>query len=349
MEQGMDRRAFLKLATATGAALIAGDTLGESATAGNRILVPETEKIIITVITDNYTDFLKAHDKIARRPFSRSSPLDMIVHAEHGLAYHVETLVKARSHAFLFDFGSIFSGVNRNLALLKIDMRKIEAMALSHNHFDHQAALSELLHAYRTDLPPGIPFYIGEEFFLESFMSTLNGFSGNLLSLKREDIEGLGLVKIIEVKHPTPIVPGACLMGKIEKVTDYENGSTAFLIKQKDQFIQDDFVCEQAIVLNARGKGLVVLASCAHRGIVNTVRQAQRITGIRKVHAVIGGFHLSGAKPDVVQKTIADLKTIRPDYIVPLHCTGSDVITTLKRAMPDQFIMNTAGTQYIIT
>ena len=68
-------------------------------------------------------------------------------------------------------------------------------------------------------------------------------------------------------------------------------------------------------MLNAKGKGLVVLSGCAHRGIVNTVKQAQRITGTEKVHLVIGGFHLTGAKPELIQKTIADIKAIRPDYI----------------------------------
>jgi len=68
-------------------------------------------------------------------------------------------------------------------------------------------------------------------------------------------------------------------------------------------------------VLNAKGKGLVVLSGCAHRGIVNTVKQAQRITGIEKVHLAIGGFLLTGAKPELIQKTIADIKAIRPDYI----------------------------------
>ena len=103
------------------------------------------------------------------------------------------------------------------------------------------------------------------------------------------------------------------------------------------------------MVLNAKGKGLVVLSGCAHAGIVNTVRHAQKITGVEKVHTVIGGFHLSGAKPELIQRTIADIKAIAPDYIVPTHCTGYEAITAFSREMPDQFIINTVGTRYIIT
>jgi 7,8-dihydropterin-6-yl-methyl-4-(beta-D-ribofuranosyl)aminobenzene 5'-phosphate synthase len=93
-------------------------------------------------------------------------------------------------------------------------------------------------------------------------------------------------------------------------------------------------------VLNAKGKGLVVLSGCAHQGIVNTVKHAQKMTGIEKVHAIVGGFHLTGAKPELIQKTIADIKTIRPDYIVPTHCTGFEAITAFARELPDQFILN---------
>ena len=101
--------------------------------------------------------------------------------------------------------------------------------------------------------------------------------------------------------------------------------------------------------MNAKGKGLVVLSGCAHRGIVNTVKHAQRMTGTDKVHAIIGGFHLTGAKPEIIQKTIADIKAIKPDYIVPTHCTGFEAISEFAREMPDQFILNTAGTRYIIS
>ncbi|MGB7296025.1 MAG: MBL fold metallo-hydrolase [Candidatus Aminicenantales bacterium] len=345
----MNRREFLKVAKATGAVFLMGDILPKDTTAKDRVKIPEAEKIVITVITDNYTDALRPHDKIARRPEGWTSPLDIILHAEHGLAYHVETIVNARSHSFLFDFGTDFQGVKRNLELLRIDLKRIEALALSHDHFDHQAALVELLEDKRADIPQGIPFYVGEQFFAGSYARTSKDNVVSLLALKREGLENLGLVKITEIKLPTPIVPGAYLMGKIDQVTDYEKIPPVFLAKRGDRLVQDDFIGEQAIVLNAKGKGLVVLSGCAHRGIVNTVRQAQKMTGIEKVHAVIGGFHLTGSQPELIQRTIADIKAVRPDYIVPAHCTGFEAITAFAREMPDQFILNTSGTRYIIT
>jgi len=347
MPKEMNRRDFLKATTVTGTLFLTGDILLKGVLAQSLVKIPEAEKIVITVITDNYTDALRPHYKIARRP--ATSPLEDIMHAEHGLSYHVETVVNAQSHSFLFDFASFFPGVNRNIELLKIDLKRIEALALSHDHLDHQAALVELLKAKRAEIPLGIPFYVGENFFVGTYVRPPGGKVDSLLALKREDVEGIGLVKIVEVRTPSPIVQGAYLTGRVEQVTDYERIPPIFVSKKGDQFVQEDFIGEQAIVFNAKGKGLVVLSGCAHRGIVNTVRHAQKMTGIEKVHAVIGGFHLTGAKPELIQRTVADIKAIRPDYIVPTHCTGYEAIAAFAREMPDQFILNTAGTKYIIS
>jgi 7,8-dihydropterin-6-yl-methyl-4-(beta-D-ribofuranosyl)aminobenzene 5'-phosphate synthase len=154
------------------------------------------------------------------------------------------------------------------------------------------------------------------------------------------------MVKVVEVKTPTSLVPGAYFTGRVERVTDYETIPPTFVAKQGDQYVQETFPGEQAVVMHAKGKGLVVLSACAHRGIVNTLKHAQKMTGVEKVHAVIGGFHLTGAKPEIIAKTIADVKAMRPDYVVPTHCSGFETIAAFAREMPDQFILNTAGTRY---
>jgi 7,8-dihydropterin-6-yl-methyl-4-(beta-D-ribofuranosyl)aminobenzene 5'-phosphate synthase len=308
------------------------------------VKIPEAEKIIITVITDNLADATRLDYKIAKRqPFGRDNAL----HAEHGLSYHIETIVDGKSHSCLFDYAAQFQGVKRNMELLNIDFKKIEALGLSHDHWDHQATLVEFLKTKREEIPKGIPFYVGEKFFVGTYARRPNGDIDSLFALRREDIEGLGLVRIVEIKTPTPIMQGAYLTGKVEQVTDYEKVPPIFLAKKGDQFVQEDFIGEQSIVLNAKGKGLVVLSGCAHRGIVNAVKHAQKMTGIQKVHAVMGGFHLIGAKPEIIQKTITDIKTTALEYIVPTHCTGFEAIVAFSREMPNQFILNTAGTRYI--
>jgi 7,8-dihydropterin-6-yl-methyl-4-(beta-D-ribofuranosyl)aminobenzene 5'-phosphate synthase len=348
MKNKIDRRDFLKLSTTTGTALMFGNILPQSVIAQEPAKTEEAEKVVVTVVTDNYTEALRPHDKIARRPEGTSTVLDVILHAEHGLAYHIETVVNGQSHTILFDFGTDYQGIRRNIGLLNIDLKNIEALVLSHDHFDHQAALIGLLQENKTVITPGIPFYVGVHFFSGSYFRISGDLVASLLALKREDIENLDLVNIVESSLPTQIIPGAYLIGHIDQITDYEKIPPYFLTKREGQLVHDDFIGEQAIVMNVKDKGLVVISGCAHRGIVNTVKQAQKITGINKVHAIIGGFHLTGARPETIQRTIADIKAFYPDYIAPFHCTGFEAITAFSREMPEQFILNTSGTRYIM-
>jgi 7,8-dihydropterin-6-yl-methyl-4-(beta-D-ribofuranosyl)aminobenzene 5'-phosphate synthase len=166
---------------------------------------------------------------------------------------------------------------------------------------------------------------------------------------KKEDIESLGIVKIVEVIDPTPIISGAYLTGRIEKVTDYEKVDPGRWVKRGDRREPETFIGEQTVVLTLKGKGLVVFTGCAHVGVVNTVKYAQKITGVSKVHAVMGGFHLTGGTEELIRRTVADIKAMAPDYIVPMHCTGFEAAGVFAKEMPDQFILNTVGTRYIFS
>jgi 7,8-dihydropterin-6-yl-methyl-4-(beta-D-ribofuranosyl)aminobenzene 5'-phosphate synthase len=349
MLKEMNRRNFLRATATTGAVVLTSNFLKASSWAEGVVNIPEAESITITVITDNLASTQERNYKIAKRLGRATSPLENALHGEHGLAYQIETVVGGQYHSCLFDFAADAQGVMRNMKLLKIDLTKVEALGLSHDHWDHQAALLEILTAKKNEFQKGIPLYVGEQFFQGTYSKLPNGSIISLLALKRDDIESLGLVRVVEVREPTAIIPGAYLPGKVERVTDYEQIPASFVMKKGNEFVQETFPGEQAVFLNAKGKGLVVLSGCAHRGIVNTVKQAQKMTGIQKVHAVIGGFHLSGVKPEVIEKTVAAIKAINPDYIAPTHCTGYEAAAAFKKEMPDRFILNTAGTKYIIS
>ncbi len=357
MLKEMNRREFLKTSVATGAVLMAGDVLKGGATvAYGSVKIPEVEKLVVTVITDNYYDCLRWNlnppdfKMVKRYMIGPESSF----HAEHGLSYYVETWIGGKSYTFMFDYGLDFQGVSKNMELLKLDVKKLDALGISHGHFDHWGNLIAILKNNRTKISKGIPLYVGEENFANRFAKLPPGLydpSGmqDLGQLKREEIEALDLVKIVEIKDPTPMVPGAYFTGNIERVTEYEKGSPILFIKRGDKMELDLFTGEQSLVFNVKGKGLVVLSSCAHAGIVNTVKHAQKMTGTDKIHVVIGGFHLIGAPMLKIEKTIADIKAINPDYIVPMHCSGWEAISTFAKEMPKQFIINTAGTSYIFT
>jgi 7,8-dihydropterin-6-yl-methyl-4-(beta-D-ribofuranosyl)aminobenzene 5'-phosphate synthase len=302
---------------------------------------PAIDGLTLTIVTDNYYDALRPDPPMGKR--FRALP-GVSLHAEHGLSCHLEIVGNGRSAFFMFDYGLDPLGIIKNIEFLGIDVGTVDAFGLSHGHFDHWSGLLTILGRARQ----GIHLYVGKEAFACRF-SRRPG-SDDLIDLGRlekETIERQGIAEIVEVREPVEVIPGCYLTGEIERVTDYEHGSPNLIIQKGGTFEQDYFPGEQAVVCNIRGRGLVILSGCAHAGIVNTVKHAQKISGVEKVHAVIGGFHLANAAPKIIEKTVSDMKQIAPDYIIPAHCTGFEAITQFATAMPEQFIINTAGTRYM--
>jgi len=309
--------------------------------------IKENDKLTITIVADNYYDTVRPDPAIGTRyrsAFNRS------IHAEHGLSYFIETVINGTTSTFMFDFGLDPIGVLNNMKLLGIDIADANAIGLSHGHYDHWGGLVEILRKNLSKIKKKIPLYVGNEAFEHRFSQRPGDTKPHDIGqLKRDEIEGLGIIKIVEVNECTEVIPGCYFSGYIDKVTDYEAIPPSLLIERKGALVQDDFNGEQAIVFNVKERGLVVLSGCAHVGIVNTIRHAQKITGIKKLHMIIGGFHLINAKTEIIMKTVADIKAMEPDYIVPTHCTGFEAIATFYREMPKQFILNTVGTKYVIT
>ena len=343
MEDELSRRDFLKCSMAAGALLMAGDTIVGGSMSHAKALMTEVDKLAVWVLTDNYYDALRPDNKITKR--YRVVP-GKSIHAEHGLSYYVETTIEGKTSACMFDYGLDPVGVMNNMSLLGVDVAKVNAFTLSHGHYDHYMAAVEMLKQNQTRVRKGAPFYVGEEAFYHR-LSLRPGTTeaADLGQLKKEEIESLGL-KVIEVKNPTEIIPGAYFTGNIARVTEYEKVPPSLLIKRGAQPEPDDFRGEQALFFNVKGKGLVVLSGCAHAGIVNTVKHAQKVSGIEKVHAVMGGFHLINAKPEIIQQTVADIKSAKPDFVAPTHCTGFEAIVQFMKEMPAEFTINTAGTKY---
>lgn len=345
MQDKMDRREFLKFSMAAGVLLVAGEGTQAGVKAQGATKVTEVDKVTIWVLTDNYYDALRPDSKITMR--YRVTP-GKSIHAEHGLAYYVETVVNGKTSSCMFDYGLDPVGVMNNVALLGLDLGKTSAFSLSHGHFDHWMGAVSILKQNQSRIVGGTPFYVGEEAFARRYsLRPGTNEAMDIGQLMRKDIEALGL-KVVEVKNSVQIIPGGYFTGNIARVTPYEKVPPSLLIKRGENPEPDDFRGEQALFFSVKGKGLVVLSGCAHAGIVNTVKQAQKVAGTDKIHAVMGGFHLINAKPEVIQNTVADIKAMKADYIVPTHCTGFEAIVAFSREMPKEFILNTAGTRYTI-
>ena len=113
------------------------------------------------------------------------------------------------------------------------------------------------------------------------------------------------------------------------------------------ELVADTFQGEHATAYHVKDRGLVVITSCGHAGVINSVRQAQKASGVDKVHAIVGGFHLAPAPDEIVAKTVEAFKAIDPDYIIPMHCTGLNTIMAVHNTMPKKLVMPSTGTRVL--
>jgi len=141
-----------------------------------------------------------------------------------------------------------------------------------------------------------------------------------------------------------------CITGEIPRKTSFETGYPQHKAFVSGSWISDTLIMdERAVVINIKGKGLVVLSGCAHAGIINTVKYAQQISGTERVYAVLGGFHLAGKTfENRIQPTIEELQRINPQLIVPSHCTGWKAMCAIAKTLFEAFVWNSVGTLYEI-
>jgi 7,8-dihydropterin-6-yl-methyl-4-(beta-D-ribofuranosyl)aminobenzene 5'-phosphate synthase len=264
--------------------------------------------------------------------------------AEHGLSLLVAVSVGEQTHHILFDCGYSKVGVPHNVKMLGIDLGNVEAIVLSHGHMDHTGALYPIVET----LGGSIPVILHPDAFLAPRYFGLE--DGRKLTfpqtLSRQDMENRGM-EVIERRRPSLVAEGTiAVTGEIERVTDFEKGLPNALAERNGALEHDDILDDQSLVIELKGKGLVVISGCAHAGIINTMLYAQKITGINTIHAVLGGFHLQGpAFEPIIEQTIAEFKTIKPAVSVPMHCTGWRAIKRFSEEFPSAFALNSVGTR----
>ena len=310
----------------------------------------EVDRVEIVTLIDNYVDVLLKDTDIVTRP-SRGAgeeiPTDTLV-AEHGLSLLVTVHKGTKTHTILFDTGYSQIGVPHNIALLGIELQRIEAIVLSHAHMDHTGSLHKILDGMQG--PVTLVVHPGA-FYYPRYIERDDGKRQRFpRTLSREDLAG-EKVEILENKNAVFMAEnGIMVTGEVERTTEFEKGLPGALLEKEGQMKPDPISDDQALVLNLKEKGLVVISGCSHSGIINTILHAQKLTGQRKVHAVLGGFHLSGPSFEpIIEKTISELKNVAPKVIVPMHCTGWKAIQRLHQEFPSAFVLNSVGSKITLS
>jgi 7,8-dihydropterin-6-yl-methyl-4-(beta-D-ribofuranosyl)aminobenzene 5'-phosphate synthase len=308
------------------------------------IQLPAVDEVQITTIMDNSLDMLMAGNAVARRltlgsnPFERQQPI-----AQHGFSVLIRVRQGAKQGIVLFDTGVSRQGTLHNIDALEIPLGDVRAIVLSHGHADHALGLPGIVERLGIR---SVPLVLHPDAYLERKLVLPNGDELHIPPPRRSDF-AREQIEVIEEVGPSMLLDGMVLVsGEVARTCAFETGFAVHYARrhgvwEPDPLIHDD----QCAIVNVRDKGLVVITGCGHAGIINTIRNAQALTGIQQVFAVVGGFHLTGALFEpIIGPTVTALRQINPRYLVPGHCTGWKAMHALAREMPDAFIANSVGT-----
>lgn len=321
--------------------------------------IAEVDRLEVQILVDNATDMLSstpAHVEHEGAGLMRRGIRMMggkcLCCAAHGLSCLLTAERDGVRHTLLFDTGPEEYAFERNVTRLAVDIGAVESIVLSHGHWDHAGAMLLALNMIRgRNGGKEIPYYAHPDMFRTRAVKMPNGSYRQM-----EDIPGIDALtsfgaRVVVTREPQSLLDEMFYVsGEIPRVTSFERGYPGQVRRTPDgQDWEPDelLIDERWIGINVNGKGLVVLTSCSHAGVVNVLLHARQVFPDVPLHAVMGGLHLSGANEAVIPQTVEGLKPFGLRTIAAGHCTGWRAMTALANAFGDQVLAPSAvGKRY---
>jgi len=299
----------------------------------------------VTILVDNSLDILMPSDEVAQRaPLHYNWTEREQLIAEHGYSLLLTVQREGHSESVLYDAGLGRKTVQHNMDVLEVRANDLRAVILSHGHADHHGGLEGIIQRIGR---PRMPLILHPDVWRERRVVFPTGNEIHMPPPSHVDLDREG-VAIIEERGPSLLLDGTVLVtGQVERVTDFEKGFPPQQARTDHGWEPDTWVWDdQAVVCHVKDKGLVVLSSCSHAGAINVLRHAQRLTGVDKIHAFVGGLHLSGGLFEpIIPRTLAELAALGPAVVVPGHCTGWKATHELARQLPQAYVQTSVGTR----
>jgi len=331
---------------------------------------PTVDRLSIRVVVDSrYERFMpKAeHDFVQIEHVRGIRGREMTTLAgEWGLSLHLESERAGSTAQYLLDFGYTPDILNRNFDLLGIVPGQINGLILSHGHRDHFGGLDGFVDQHRTAMRDDVALYVGgETVFREKWIKQGGAVPPNAASSDDEMVSwGILDRASLAARHVKSVccdiphaLSGPFTTGYIERDSfeDVSGGSKVLddddhftEAERRGELVLDEHPDEHGTCYIVQGRGLVVISSCGHTGIVNTVRTAMAVANTSKLHAVIGGFHLGLAPIDYIDHTVDALAELDPDIIIPMHCTGPNFIRAMSERMPGRVLESNLGSRFTL-
>ncbi len=272
--------------------------------------------------------------KIKITTLSENTAAALGILAEWGLSVLVET----GDTAILLDTGQSNS-VSHNARALKVDLAKVQKIVLSHGHIDHTGGLRDVLKHMKSETP-----IIAHPDVLDAKYSGRYEENRRYIGIPpwSGELQKLG-AKFVLNRQSVKLAENIVTTGEVPLLTDFEQvDPNRFYVKADSQWHDDLLLDDQAIVINHE-PGLIVILGCAHHGMINTIYQAQKLTGRKEIQMIIGGCHLIWADTERILKTIAALKQLDVKKIGVSHCTGMEAAAMMAQELGDRFFFNNAG------
>lgn len=323
--------------------------------------VVTVDRLDVLVLIDNATDSLSTNPKNVIPEWTgllSGGRLRMIAGqniccAHHGLSLLIRAQIGSEKRTLLFDAGPEGATFLRNTKILGVDFGAIEAVVLSHGHWDHAGGLVAAIETIAKARPEGrVDCFAHPGMFVERGLQLPSGEYLLFESVPNPERLANAGARIVATDEPQVAGGGAFyLSGEIPRLTTYEVGLPGHVRRSDDgqRWEPDPLIMdERYLSVHVKDKGQVLFSACSHAGVINVLNHARSVFPQVPIYGVMGGLHLSGITEKIIPDTINDLKQFDLKLLAPGHCTGWRALTAMANVFGDELVPSAVGKRYLI-